>query len=420
VRRQPDDSTGVDEAGARGEPADSLPATRTVVIVPTVEALLSAEELPEPLFSGSVGAFEDDEIDQIKSRLDQLRAPGALLPGPSFLWGLSPGLIRYNRVEGLSAGASFGWWTGTSSRFEITPRIGVPEWEPGLELKWYRESARGSLGVGVYRRLIDLGDWGRPLGFGNSINSLVFGYDDGLYFRQTGAEVFASSAAPRTRLEGRLYGELQQNAPKTTDLSLPAAWTDSVFPSNVESDRGTVFGGSGRIRVFSGVDPGDPVVSATVWGEAAAGDFDYGRLAASGAISTPLFGQVTGAVEASSGTTFGAPPAQRLYYMGGPYTLRAFDPGSAGGESFWLGRVELGYGFRVGPTPYDVGGSAFRVTAFGDAAWAGPRDAFGTEGWQASVGAGFSLMDGLFRFDIARAVRGSDRWRLHIYADGLM
>ena len=77
-------------------------------------------------------------------------------------------------------------------------------------------------------------------------------------------------------------------------------------------------------------------------------------------------------------------------------------------------------GFRVGPTQYDIGGAAFRITAFGDAAWAGPRDAFGTEGWQASVGAGFSVMEGVFRIDIARSVRGDNVWRLHIYTDALM
>jgi hypothetical protein len=409
-------------AAIAAAPDDSLPdlPTRTTVIVPPTEDLLSAPELPEPLFSASVDAFEDDEIDQIKSRLDELVAPPPPLPGMDFLWGLSPGLFRYNRVEGVSAAVSFGWWTGTDSRFEVTPRIGIPEWEPGLELKWHRDTPKGSLGIVAYRRLADVGDWGRPLGFGNSVNSLLLGYDDGLYYRQTGGEVFAAKAGSRTRLEGRLFGELQQNAPKTTDVSLPAAWTDRVFADNIEADRGTVFGGSGRVRLFSGVDPKDPVLAATIWGEAATGDFDYGRLAASGSISTPIAGQVSGAVEAGAGTTFGSPPAQRLWYMGGPYTLRAFGPAAGTGEAFWLGRAELGYGFRVGPTAYDVGGSTFRVTVFGDAAWAGPRDAFGTEGWQASVGAGFSMMDGLFRIDIGRAVRGGELWRLHIYADGLM
>ena len=415
------DSSDVDAVVTR-EPADSLPSreTRTVVIVPPVDSLIHSPELPAPLFSASVDAFEDDEISQIKSRLDDLAAPSGPLPGPQFLYGFNPGLLRFNRVEGFSPGVRLGWWTGTTSRFEVTARIGVPEWEPGIELEWARESPTGSFGVAAYRRLTDLGDWGRPLTFGNSLNTLFLGYDSGLYFRQTGGEIFATKAGSRTRLEGRLFAELQQNAPKTHDVAVPFAWSDRLFPENVPSERGTVYGASGRFRVFSGVDPGDPIVSASVWGEAATGDFEYGRIAASTSLSTPIAGPVSGAVEGAAGTTFGTPSAQRLFYMGGPYTLRAFDPDAAAGEAFWLGRVELGYGFRLGPAPYDIGGSTFRLTAFGDAAWAGPRDSFGTEGWQASVGLGFSTMDGLFRIDVARAVRGSNEWRVHIYSDGLM
>ncbi|MDH3735074.1 MAG: hypothetical protein OEU54_16210, partial [Gemmatimonadota bacterium] len=227
LRAAEPDSADIDAVVTR-EGADSLPSrqTRTVVIVPPVDSLINSPDLPEPLFSGSVDAFEDDEITQLKSRLDELAAPGAPLPGPDFLWGFNPGLLRYNRVEGFSPGARFGWWTGTTSRFELTARIGVPEWEPGVTLRWARESPGGSLGIAAYRRLTDLGDWGRPLSFGNSLNALILGYDSGLYFRQTGGEVFATKAGSRTRLEGRIFGELQQNAPKTTDVALPHAWSD--------------------------------------------------------------------------------------------------------------------------------------------------------------------------------------------------
>jgi hypothetical protein len=402
--------------------ADSLPssARRTVHIVPPVDSLLTSEELPDPLFSGSIQAFTDDEVGQLKSRLDELGVPGAPLPGPDFMWGFNPGLIRYNRVEGFSPAFRTGWWTGTNARLELTGRIGVPEWEPGGELRWFRETPKGSLGIAAYRRLTDLGDWGRPLSFGNSLNALFFGYDQGLYFRQTGGEAFASRAGARTRIEGRLFGELQQNAPKTSDVALPHAWSSRVFPDNVVADRGVVYGVSGRIRMFSGVDPGDPILGATMWGEAATGDFEYGRLGVSGSVSTPIAGNVTGAIEVGTGTTFGTPSAQRLWYMGGPYTLRAFDPNSASGQSFWLGRAELGYGFTVGPAAYDIGGSAFRLTGFYDMAWAGPRGEFGTRGWQGSGGLGLSLMDGLFRIDVARGIRGTDQWRLHIYSDGIM
>ena len=401
--------------------ADSLPEDRrrVVIIVPPVDSLLSSPELPEPLFSGSVDAFQAEELDQLRSRLGSLRVPSADLPGPRLDFGFWPGRIRYNRVEGLAPSVRFAWPTAGSAEFSITPRIGIAEWEPHVEVQWQRQTAKSAFGITAYRRLIDLGDWGRPLSFGNSLNSLIVGYDDGLYFRETGLEVFASRQGARTRVEGSVFAERQQNAPKQTDASLPHLVSDRVFPDNVVAERGEIVGIAGRVRAFSTVDPRAPVLSGTTWGEAAVGDFDYGRVALSGALNVPL-GVWNAAVEASSGTTIGEAPLQRQFHLGGPYTLRAFDPGAAAGEAFWFGRVELGRGFRVGPQDYGIGGAAFRVTAFGDAAWAGPRDAFGTEGWQASVGAGFSILEGLFRIDIGRAVRGSKAWQLHIYSDGLM
>lgn len=401
---------------------DSLPTrdTRVIHIVPPVDSLVASAALPPPLFSGSVDAFDEAELDQLRARLGRIEVPRPELPGPRLLAGPLPGLLRYNRVEGLSAGLELSWPTGEATAFEASGRLGVPEWEPGAELRLARRTATSRLGVGVYRRLTDLGDWGRPLGFGNSVNTLLTGYDDGLYFRETGIELFAGHDGARTSWDVRVFGERQQTAPKTTDVSLPDAWGERILPPNVTADRGELGGVSGRLRLFSGVDPADPIVSGTVWGEAAAGDFDYGRLAASTAVTLPFPGQWTLAAEAGGGTAFGHPPAQRLFYLGGPYTLRAFEPGAVGGEAFWLGRVELGKGFRVARNAYGIGGSTFRVVAFGDAGWAGPRDAFGTEGWSASVGAGFSVMDGILRFDLAHAVRGDDGWFLHIYTDALM
>jgi len=432
-----DDEEGEDEEGADEEGADEeeeqpvvapeaagdplpLRATRVIHIVPPVDSLVSSPVLPEPLFSGSVDAFEDEELDQLRDRLGRIEVPRPELPGPHLLAGPLPGLLRYNRVEGISPGARFSWPTGDVTSVEVTGRIGIPEWEPGAEVQFLRRTATGRLGFGVYRRLTDLGDWGRPLGFGNSVNTFLTGYDDGLYFRETGIEVFAGRQGSRTGWGIELFGERHQVAPKTTDVSLPDAWSDRDLPPNLAAERGEVVGLSGRFRAFTGVDPADPVLSGTLWGEAATGDFDYGRIALSTALMVPFPGQWTFATEAATGTVVGSPPVQRMYHLGGPYTLRAFEPGAAPGEAFWHARAELGKGFRVEGDAYGIGGSTFRVIAFGDAAWAGERDAFGTEGWLASAGAGFSILDGLLRIDIAHAVRGGDAWLLHIYSDGLM
>ena len=401
---------------------DSLPeAVRPVVIiVPPIAELPLSRELPEPLFSATVDAFAAAELDDLKDRLSSLQIPAATALGPRL--DLAPGLrrLRYNRVEGLSFSARFAVPTGVVSEFAVTPRIGIPEWEPGVEVGWRRQTATGGFGFTAYRRLTDLGDWGRPLSFGNSFNSLVMGYDEGLYFRETGFEISASRQGRRTRVEGTLFAERHHNARKQSDASLPNLFGDAVFPDNVVAARGDVAGVSGRLRAFSSVDPGTPILSGSIWGEAATGDFDlYGRAAVSAALQLPL-SEWSLALEGGAGRVFGEPPPQRRFHLGGSYTLRAFDPVSTGGESFWFGRFELGRGFRIGDPAYDIGGSPIRITGFWDAGWTGSADAFGTEGWLSSVGVGLSLMDGLFRIDIARAVRGGSLWRLHVYADGLM
>ena len=401
---------------------DSLPevARPVVVIVPPLDQLISSPELPEPLFSATVDAFRAEELDDLKDRLASLRIPAAGVLGTRL--DLAPGLdrLRYNRVEGLSLSARFAVQTGVSSEFSVTPRVGIPEWKPGVEVGWRRQTARGGFGITAYRRLTDLGDWGRPLTFGNSFNSLMGGYDEGLYFRETGFELSANRQGARTRVEGALFAERHRNAPKQSDFSLPNLFDDAVFPENIVAARGDIAGVSGRLRAFTSVDPGMPILSGSVWGEAATGDFDvYGRAAVSTALQLPL-GLWSLALEGGTGRVFGEAPPQRYFHLGGSSTLRAHDPVSNGGESFWFGRVELGRGFRVGDPAYDIGGSTVRLTAFWDAGWTGPVETFGTEGWRSSVGAGLSIMDGLFRIDIARAVRGGSLWRLHVYFDGLM
>jgi hypothetical protein len=53
--------------------------------------------------------------------------------------------------------------------------------------------------------------------------------------------------------------------------------------------------------------------------------------------------------------------------------------------------------------------------------WAGPREEFSLNVaplW--SVGTGVSVLDGLVRIDLARALRRPTGWRLEIYMDGAL
>ncbi len=406
-----------------GEPAPSAepdePRPRVVVIIPPRDSLLTSPELPEPYLGGESIVFDEDEIAELKDLLGRVRTPPPPL-GPSRLsWLLGPGLLRFNRVEGLSPAARFTFPVAPETRVETEARVGIAEWEPYAEFRLAHRTAAGSLGGGIYRRLVDVGDWGRPLGFGNSVNTLLLGYDGGMYYRATGAELFGSRVGRRWRIEGRLFAERHRTARTNTDVTLPNAFGEFSFPENIAANRVDLIGLAGRVRAYRGVSAGGLVMSTTVWGEAAAGDADYGRLAAQGSLTAPLFGRLIGALEAGAGTTFGSPPTQRLYYLGGPYTLRGFVIGDAAGEAFWMARGELGYGFKVAAVEETPVGGAFRLSLFSDLAWAGARGDFGTEDYRAAVGVGLSILDGLFRIDLAKGVRrGNELW-LHLYADGL-
>lgn len=397
---------------------------RLVVIVPPDDSLATAPELPEPFGRGE-RAFSAEELDRLRARISTARVPAAGLPPPGFVWGTR--LLRYNRVEGPSAGV--GLRIPVAGRTDVwsTLRMGVADQEPNVEVSLRHRDPGGSLAVGVYRRLEPAGDWGAPLGLGNSLHTFLLGYDDGLYYRTTGMALSASRNAGRLRWEGVLFGERHRTAAKGTDVSLPAAFGDDLRP-NIRADRADLAGVRGQLRFQTGVDPAAPILTGRLWGEAAAGDFDYGRWAGSLALTTPTEARWVGALEAGAGTTTGHPPRQRLWFLGGSYTLRGFEAGALEGEAFWMVRAEVGRGFGLGwdrSVRRALGRDRdadrlFRVVGFVDAGWAGVREAFGTEGRGLGAGVGLSILDGLIRVDVARALEGSDDWRLHLYSDGIL
>ena len=103
----------------------------------------------------------------------------------------------------------------------------------------------------------------------------------------------------------------------------------------------------------------------------------------------------------------GTLPLQSWFYLGGPATLRGYDGAVTAGESYWRARLEVGNSFP-----------AARITAFTDVGWAGPRDRFGKERALIGSGIGASLLDGLVRMDLARALRSPKGWRFDLYFDG--
>lgn len=390
---------------------------RMVILVPPEDSLRRSPELPEPIGRGS-GAFEAPELAELQERIERLDVPAAGLPGPSLAWGSR--LVRYNRVEALSAGVEARVPVGPATRLEGSGRLGVADLEPNAELRLRREGYGGGASVAIYRRLQPAGDWGAPLGLGNSLNTFFLGYDDGLYYRAAGAEVRGHHRTGRLRVEGGVFAERHRPAGKETDVSVPGIFGHDLRP-NIPAERGDVVGARGGLRFQTGIDPGAPVLSGRVWAEAAAGDFDYTRGAASLAVATPASRAWAGALEVGAGTTGGSPPLHRQWFLGGSYSLRGFEAGALSGGAFWLARLEAGRQLGTHEGTFPGGGARpLRAMLFLDAGWAGSRGSFGDGGPSLGAGVGISALEGLLRVDVARGLRGDGEWRLHLYTDGLM
>ena len=140
--------------------------------------------------------------------------------------------------------------------------------------------------------------------------------------------------------------------------------------------------------------------------EAATGDFGYAR----GLFETTLsrgLGPVAASLTAAAGSSVGALPAQRHFFLGGLQTIRGQTAGTGYGEAFWMGRFELG-----------TNQAGVRPVVFGDLGWAGGRDA-----WSAvvrpmsGVGIGASFFDGIIRMDLARGIHPKWQTRLNLYLE---
>ena len=143
--------------------------------------------------------------------------------------------------------------------------------------------------------------------------------------------------------------------------------------------------------------------------EAAAGTFDYTRGALDATVSRGLGGGFAAALTGSAGTSGGTLPPQRAWFIGGSHTVRGQRPSltlpGQVGNSYWLGRAELGKQFNV-----------VRPSVFGDVGWAGDRSAWSHPGRPVSgAGIGASILDGLFRADLSRGIWPRKRTLLDLY-----
>ncbi|MDQ3082327.1 MAG: hypothetical protein M3R07_08960, partial [Gemmatimonadota bacterium] len=145
-------------------------------------ALANSTELPKSIYDDGEELFGVKERDAlIEDALSLGAQPGFVPQKPVITYGL--GLTRYNRIEALSTGIAVKQSLGAGYTARAMARIGVADWSPNGELGLTRTDGRRTLGIGVYRRLASANDWADPFSFGSSLSALLFGRDEGFYYR---------------------------------------------------------------------------------------------------------------------------------------------------------------------------------------------------------------------------------------------
>ena len=373
--------------------------------------LVKSPALPGSIYGDGEALFLDSDLEKLRK---DARAALAMdrqakwNPQPALVAvGFKRGMVRYNRIEGISAGALAEKVLGDGYVAEYSARIGIADLQPNGEVTLIRENGRGEIRGTAFRRLATANEWGDPLGLGPSAVALVFGRDDGLYYRSLGLEL---SGNIRPNPQGsvwswRLFAERQDSAAVETHRSFANVINGVDFQPNIQADAGYFSGASLAASRGWGSDPRGTRATGTMKLEGSAGELAFGRGRAEMTITQGLFSRAELTLTGSAGSSTGRLPTQRLWYLGGPYTVRGFAPGAMAGEAFWFGRLEIAQGHPVA-----------RPSVFGDLGWAGARgDLLQSKAPISGVGLGMTLVDGMIRLDVARSSAG--KYRLDFYFD---
>ncbi|HET9948097.1 MAG TPA: hypothetical protein VFQ22_04125, partial [Longimicrobiales bacterium] len=377
--------------------------------------LARSPALPPPVWEDAPGFATSDEIDAYVENLAQLPQTGLASVPWTVRWGPQrPDLVRYNRVEALSLGVRAQVRPSTPLgpvSLTGTVRLGVGDLVPNASLEATRETIERRISLSAYHELASIDERARHLGIGNSLLAATVGRDDGDYYRRSGAMLqWTPPVSVRRTFRVRAWAEHQEGVEAETDFALFRIGSDAfAFRPNLDAADVWEYGGSLELSPWWGTDPNLAQGGLDAYVQGAVGDAEYARASLTARLVVPLAARLRLGLEAGAGTAWGSPTPQRLWYVGGPLTLRGYEPRAAGGTSFARARVELARAFSFG-----------RVSIFSDAAWAGPRGDVDLDDALRSIGLGYSILDGLIRFDAAWGLDGPEDFRLEAYLDQIL
>lgn len=356
-------------------------------------ALLASNELPSSPYDPNEQVFSLRDAEQLAAALDLSLVPAWSPQPPVFELGSTR--ARYNRVEGLSWGPAVSWVLGKGYTARAEARIGLGDRTPNGGIALEKSNGRTTIGAAAYRRLRVANDFGDPLTFGASLGALLYGRDEGLYFRAWGGEASWTRQTAAGPVGVRAFVERHDVARATTGFALIGDVDGSSALRELPAREGTYAGLAANWRASRGLDPRGWRLLAELRGEAAGGTATYARGLGEATVSRRVASWLGLAVTGSAGVASDDVPAQRAFWLGGLRTVRGQLAATQGGTAYWFTRSELTW----------KPDAAVRPSIFHDIGWAGARGDFASPGRPMSgVGAGLSILDGAIRFDLARGL----------------
>ena len=402
-RRRSECKTGTERIRRENRSDEGL---RILIRVPCdTVALARSSELPKSIYDEGEAVFGTAERDALVTEALTLGAQPDFAPQrATFSYGLP--YTRFNRIEGFSTALAADQVLGRGYSAHAQLRLGVADLSPNGELWVDRTDGRQTLGLGVYRRLVASNDWGDPLGFSSSVSALLFGRDEGFYYRTWGAELKGQKDQGIIN-NWRLFGEQHFDAAVKTEFSVSHPGGVKGDLTNINAVNGTIVGLAVGHHSSHGLDPHGFRALTDIKLEGGAGTFDYSRGSVQTTLSHSLGSAIDGALTLGAGTSGGQLPIQKQFFLGGVQTVRGQRAGAAIGDAFWMTSAEFG--------THKVG---VREIVFGDLGWAGSRTDFSHPGRPLSgAGVGASFMDGLIRIDVAMGIYPEKSVRANLYVE---
>lgn len=304
-------------------------------------------------------------------------------------------ILRYNRVQGLSAGLGYRWRVpGTTfTTLHGTARFGLSDARLLARLSWIRDGPGGRLTISAYRGLREIDPFFRVKTGGNSVNALFTAHDNADYYLAHGGSMRYETSLPRG-WELTLTGRVEDHSSVRRDASSglnDVLGGSGEFPANPAVRDGLFGAVSVRLEGLSGP------ASWRVGVDGLAGEGETtGRLVGYWRQPLALEGGVT--VQARAGVATRPTLPQAELRLGGLHSVRGFDYGTGRGQAMWAVQAD-----------WALNRKWVRPVLFLDAGQVGPADGLLDQRVLVGAGVGISTLRGLVRLDLSAPISSGAR-----------